>query len=159
MCLNCGQSLLLCFIRLNCMISDNIFCLAFVMPFDHWCLSFFMISLTLSFYALIWQLIHFFWIQQFSIGTNLSFVVKAYAITALTKIYAFEIAAGRKVDMLSEVFAEKFRLKFSTCSIVTGFLQWKWMFKFWAQFNMTNNCPSLSPQKNCTPMILLNERK
>jgi AP-4 complex subunit epsilon-1 len=33
--------------------------------------------------------------------------VKAYAITALTKIYAFEIAAGRKVDMLSEVFAEK----------------------------------------------------
>lgn len=29
-------------------------------------------------------------------------VVKAYAITALTKIYAFEIAAGRKVDMLSE---------------------------------------------------------
>ncbi|XP_045786118.1 AP-4 complex subunit epsilon [Trifolium pratense] len=29
-------------------------------------------------------------------------IVKAYAITALTKIYAFEIAAGRKVDMLSE---------------------------------------------------------
>ncbi|XP_052210596.1 AP-4 complex subunit epsilon [Diospyros lotus] len=28
--------------------------------------------------------------------------VKAYAVTALTKIYAFEIAAGRKVDMLSE---------------------------------------------------------
>lgn len=28
--------------------------------------------------------------------------VKAYAITALTKIYSFEIAAGRKVDMLSE---------------------------------------------------------
>jgi hypothetical protein len=49
----------------------------------------------------------FFLIKQFSIGTNLLFVVKAYAITALTKIYAFEIAAGRKVDMLSEVFAEK----------------------------------------------------
>jgi hypothetical protein len=46
-------------------------------------------------------------IQQFSIETYLLFVVKAYAITALTKIYAFEIAAGRKVDMLSEVFAEK----------------------------------------------------
>ncbi|XP_027345534.1 AP-4 complex subunit epsilon-like isoform X1 [Abrus precatorius] len=28
--------------------------------------------------------------------------VKAYAISALTKIYAFEIAAGRKVDMLPE---------------------------------------------------------
>uniref|UniRef100_A0A5B6Z1L9 Putative epsilon-adaptin family protein n=1 Tax=Davidia involucrata TaxID=16924 RepID=A0A5B6Z1L9_DAVIN len=28
--------------------------------------------------------------------------VKAYAVTALTKIYAFEIAAGRKVDMLPE---------------------------------------------------------
>ncbi|KAK7386856.1 hypothetical protein VNO78_27194 [Psophocarpus tetragonolobus] len=28
--------------------------------------------------------------------------VKAYAISALTKVYAFEIAAGRKVDMLSE---------------------------------------------------------
>ncbi|KAJ7953294.1 AP-4 complex subunit epsilon [Quillaja saponaria] len=28
--------------------------------------------------------------------------VKAYAVTALTKIYAFEITAGRKVDMLSE---------------------------------------------------------
>ncbi|KAG4938523.1 hypothetical protein AAZX31_16G071000 [Glycine max] len=28
--------------------------------------------------------------------------VKAYAVSALTKIYAFEIAAGRKVDLLSE---------------------------------------------------------
>lgn len=58
-----------------------------------------------------------FLIPQFSTGTNLLCVVKAYAITALTKIYSFEIAAGRKVDMLSEVFAEKFRLKFSTCPI------------------------------------------
>lgn len=32
--------------------------------------------------------------------------VKAYAVSALTKIYAFEIAAGRKVDMLPEVIAE-----------------------------------------------------
>lgn len=30
-------------------------------------------------------------------------ILKAYAITALMKIYAFEIAAGRKVDMLPEV--------------------------------------------------------
>jgi len=33
--------------------------------------------------------------------------VKAYAISALLKIYAFEVAAGRKVDILSEVYAER----------------------------------------------------
>ena len=31
------------------------------------------------------------------------FFLKAYALTALMKIYAFEKAAGRKVDMLPEV--------------------------------------------------------
>lgn len=30
-------------------------------------------------------------------------ILKAYAVTALMKIYSFEIAAGRKVDMLPEV--------------------------------------------------------
>jgi len=35
--------------------------------------------------------------------TIFSFLLKAYAVTALMKIYAFEIAAGRKVDMLPEV--------------------------------------------------------
>ena len=30
-------------------------------------------------------------------------ILKAYAVTSLMKIYAFEIAAGRKVDMLPEV--------------------------------------------------------
>jgi hypothetical protein len=30
-------------------------------------------------------------------------LLKAYAVTALMKIYAFEIAAGRKVDLLDEV--------------------------------------------------------
>jgi len=33
--------------------------------------------------------------------------VKAYAISALMKIYAFEVAARRKVDILPEVYAER----------------------------------------------------
>lgn len=32
-----------------------------------------------------------------------SLLLKAYAVTALMKVYSFEIAAGRKVDMLPEV--------------------------------------------------------
>ncbi|KAL2333997.1 hypothetical protein Fmac_015210 [Flemingia macrophylla] len=42
--------------------------------------------------------------------------VKAYAISALTKIYAFEIAAGRKVDMLPECqsFVEELLASHST---------------------------------------------
>lgn len=31
------------------------------------------------------------------------FVLQAYAVTAIMKIYAFEISARRKVDMLPEV--------------------------------------------------------
>lgn len=35
--------------------------------------------------------------------TRILLLLKAYAVTAIMKIYAFEIAAGRKVDMLDEV--------------------------------------------------------
>lgn len=47
--------------------------------------------------------------------------MKAYAVSALTKIYAFEIAAGRKVDLLSEVIAERIRLKFCVSSVSWAF--------------------------------------
>lgn len=33
--------------------------------------------------------------------------MKAYAISALMKINAFELAAGRKVEVLPEVYAER----------------------------------------------------
>ena len=51
------------------------------------------------------------------------FVLKGYAISAMTKIYAFEIAAGRKVDMLPEVSAKKILVKILYLSpIVMDFL-------------------------------------
>ncbi|MBA0826760.1 hypothetical protein Goarm_011583 [Gossypium armourianum] len=44
--------------------------------------------------------------------------VKAYAVTALMKIYAFEIAAGRKVDMLPEVGFQALDYKFILCKCI-----------------------------------------
>jgi len=44
--------------------------------------------------------------QRFQIQTNL-LPFQAYAISALMKIYAFEVAARRKVDILPEVYYYK----------------------------------------------------
>ncbi|PPS15486.1 hypothetical protein GOBAR_AA05086 [Gossypium barbadense] len=44
--------------------------------------------------------------------------VKAYAVTALMKIYAFEIAAGRMVDMLPEVGFQALDYKFILCKCI-----------------------------------------
>ena len=41
--------------------------------------------------------------------------LKAYAVTAIMKIYAFEIAARRKVDMLPEVGFQRLEDKFIIC--------------------------------------------
>ena len=42
--------------------------------------------------------------------------LKAYAVTALMKMYVFEIAAGRKVDMLPEVGFQSLEDKFVICN-------------------------------------------
>lgn len=45
-------------------------------------------------------------LESFQIQTNL-LLFQAYAISALMKIYAFEVAARRKVDILPEVSTKR----------------------------------------------------
>ena len=52
--------------------------------------------------------------------------LKAYAVTALMKIYGFEIVAGRKVDMLPEVGFQTLEGKFVIAN-ACSFLMLMWL--------------------------------